>query len=302
MEWLNYHHLLYFWTVVGEGGIAAASRKLHVGRPSISMQLKSLEAFIGSPLFTRRGRYLELTETGKLVHGYAEDIFHTGRELVDAVRGRVTGRPLTFRVGIADVMAKLVAFRLLEPALDVDEQVVLECREAEPTRLFAELAVHELDLVLSDIPLPPGLDVKAYNHAMGESTTTLFAAPELARRLKRGFPRSLSGTPFLMPSKKTAVRRRLELWLEQEDLHPVIVGEFEDSALMKVFGQAGCGVFPAPSVVREPICKKYGVRALGELEHVWERFYAISPERKIKHPAVARIVERAKAGIFQGTS
>jgi len=299
MEWLNYHHLLYFWTVVREGGITAASRKLHVARPSISMQLKSLEAFIGSPLFTRRGRYLRLTETGKLVHGYAEDIFQTGRELVDAVRGRATGRSLTFRVGIADVMAKLVAFELLEPALDVDEQVAIECREDEPTRLFAELAVHELDLVLSDIPLAPGLDVKAYNHVMGESTTTLFAAPELAPRLKRQFPRFLTGAPFLMPSKNTAIRRQLELWLEEEDVHPVIIGEFEDSALMKVFGEAGRGVFPAPTVVQEQISKKYGVRALGELEHVRERFYAISPERKIKHPAVTRIVENAKKGVFR---
>ncbi|MFQ5473673.1 MAG: transcriptional activator NhaR [Dehalococcoidia bacterium] len=298
MEQLNYHHLLYFWTVVREGGIAAASRALHVGRPSISMQLKTLEAFIGSPLFTRRGRYLELTETGRLVYGYAEDIFQTGRELIDAVRGRATGRPLTFRVGIADVMAKLVAFQLLLPALDLDERVALECREDKPTRLFAELAVHQLDLVLSDIPLAPGIDVKAYNHVMGESTTTLFAAPELVRRLKRRLPRSLTNVPFLMPSKNTAIRRPIELWLEEEDLRPVIIGEFEDSALMKVFGQAGRGVFPAPTVVQEQICKKYDVQVLCQLESVRERFYAISPERKIRHPAVARIVENAKEGLF----
>ena len=301
MEWLNYHHLLYFWTVASEGGIAAASRKLHVGRPSISMQIKSLETFIGAPLFLRRGRYLELTEAGKLVHGYAEEIFQTGRELVDAVRGRKSGRPLIFRVGIADVMAKLVAFQLLEPALDLDEQVTLECVEDEPNRLFAKLAVHELDLVLSDIPLAPGLDVRAYNHAMGESTTTLFAAPELARSLKRKFPSSLSGAPFLMPSKNAAIRQQLDLWLGDQDLHPTIVGQFEDSALMKVFGQAGRGVFPAPTVVQSQIIKKYGVRAIGELEQVRERFYAISPERKIKHPAVARIIENAKTELFLNT-
>ncbi|MFT7664985.1 MAG: LysR family transcriptional activator of nhaA, partial [Planctomycetota bacterium] len=266
MEWLNYHHLLYFWTVAREGGIAAASRKLHVGRPSISMQIKSLETFVGSPLFIRRGRYLELTVAGKLVNGYAEEIFETGRELVDAVRGRKSGRPLVFRVGIADVMAKLVAFQLLEPALDLDEQITLECVEDEPNRLFAKLAVHELDLVLSDIPLAPGLDVRAYNHTMGESTTTLFAVPELARSLKRKFPESLSGAPFLMPAKSAAIRQQLELWLEGHDLHPTIVGQFEDSALMKVFGQAGRGVFPAPTVVQSQIIKKYGVRPIGELE------------------------------------
>ncbi|MFT7536308.1 MAG: LysR family transcriptional activator of nhaA [Hyphomicrobiaceae bacterium] len=298
MEWLNYHHLLYFWTVASEGGIAAASRKLGVGRPAISMQMKSLEEFIGSPLFTRRGRHLSLTDTGEMVLRYADDIFNTGRELLEAVRGRPSGRPQRFRVGIADVMAKLVAFQLLLPAVDADENTVLECREDEPNRLFAELAVHELDLVLSDIPIAPSLDVRAYNHVMGESTTTLFATPTLVRKLKGKFPSSLNGTPFLMPSKASAIRHSLEQWLQQEDLRPTIVGEFEDGALMKVFGQAGRGVFPAPTVVKEQICNNYNVRPLGELQEVRERFYAISPERKIRHPGVARIVENAKSGIF----
>ncbi len=299
MEWLNYHHLYYFWTVVREGGIAAAGRKLQVARSSISTQLKTLETFVGSPLFTRRGSRLELTETGKLVNSYAEDIFQTGRELVDAIRGRPPGRPMAFRVGIADVMAKLVAFQLLYPALSVDDRVALECREEQPTRLFAELAVHELDLVLSDIPMAPGLDVKAFNHVVGESTTTLFAAPKLARRLKTRFPGSLTGAPFLMPSREAAIRKPLERWLEKEQVHPAVIGEFADSALMKVFGQAGEGVFPAPTVVQEAVCKTYGVRAIGELESVRDQFYAISPERKITHPAVTRIVEHAKKGIFR---
>ena len=298
MEWLNYNHLQYFRVVVREGGIAAASRRLQVGRPAISMQIKRLEEFVGEPLFERRGRYLALTEMGKLVQGYADEIFRNGDELIDAVRGRGTGRPAPFRVGIADVMAKLVAFQLLEPALDGDEPIALECREDEPNRLFAELAVRNLDLVLSDIPLAPGLDVKAYNHVMGESTTTLFAAPTLARKLKRNFPRSLEGAPFLMPAPMAAIRRQLEQWLEEAGLRPVIVGEFEDSALMKVFGQVGRGVFPGPTVVKDEIAKKYGVRPLGELERVRERFYAVSPERRIKHPAVTRMVEHAKAKLF----
>lgn len=298
MEWLNYHHLLYFWTVSQEGGIAAASRKLGVGRPAISMQLKSLEEFIGSPLFNRRGKHLRLTETGEMVLNYANDIFRTGRELMDAVRGRPSGRPQRFRVGIADVMAKLVAFRLLLPAVDADDNTVLECREDDPNRLFADLAVHELDLVLSDIPIAPGLDVRAYNHVMGESTTTLFATPALVRKLKGRFPQSLTDTPFLMPSKTAAIRNSLEQWLQQNELRPRIIGEFEDGALMKVFGQAGRGVFPAPTIVQEQICTNYNVRPLGELHEVRERFYAISPERKIRHPGVARIVESAKTSIF----
>lgn len=297
MEWLNYHHLFYFWTVTREGSIAAASRKLHVGRPSVSMQIKSLETFLGSPLFTRHGRHLQLTETGKMVANYAEEIFRTGVELVDAVRGRPPGRPVVLRVGIADVMAKLVAFQLLHPALDFDEEISLECREAPPTRLFADLAIHELDLVLSDIPLSPGLDVKAYNHVVGESTTTLFAAPNLAKRLRRKFPSTLNGAPFLMPSRETAVRGSLEHWLESEDLRPLVVGEFEDSALLKVFGQAGRGVFPAPTIVVDQVCRQYGVKVVGELPNVRDRFYAISPERKIKHPAISHIVECGRANL-----
>ncbi|HEB53578.1 MAG TPA: LysR family transcriptional regulator [bacterium] len=298
MEWLNYHHLHYFWTVAREGGIAAASRKLGVGRPAISMQLKRLEEFIGGPLFTRRGRHLQLTSTGELVLGYAEEIFRTGRELVDVLRGRSVDRPRRFRVGIADVMAKLVAFQLLQPAFDADPDSVLECREEEPNRLFAALAVHELDLVLSDIPVAPSLDVRAFNHLMGESTTTLFAAPTLARKYRRGFPHSLAGAPFLMPSRTSAIRNSLDLWFEEVGMRPTVVGEFEDAALIKVFGQAGRGVFPGPTVAREHICRNYGVRALGELDRVRERYYAISPERRIRHPGVVKIVEGARSSMF----
>ena len=276
----------------------AAAGELNMTQSAVSQQIKSLEGHMGRALFHRRPRTLELTETGKLVYGYAEDIFRTGRELVDAVRGRPLGSPRSFRVGIADVMAKLVAFQLLLPAFDFEEQLAVECREDQPKRLFAELAIHELDLVLSDIPLGPDVDVRAYNHVMGESTTTLFAAPALARRLRKGFPQSLSGAPFLMPSVDAAIRRALDQWLEEEELRPLVVGEFEDSALLKVFGQAGRGVFPAPTIVSEQVCRQYGVRALGEVESIRDRFYAISPERRIKHPAVARIVENAKAEIF----
>lgn len=298
MDWLNYHHLHYFWTVAREGSIAAAARKLHVGRPAISMQVKSLEQALGAELFERRGRRLTLTETGRLVQSYADDIFETGRELVDAVRGRPGGRALRFRVGIADVMAKLMAFRLLLPALQMDEPVQLECREERPRELFAMLAVHELDLVLSDVPLTPGLDVRAYSHVVGRSTTTLFAAPRLARNVAPDFPRSLDGAPMLLPSKASALRRALEGWFDSHDLRPEVVAEFEDSALLKVFGQEGLGVFPAPTVVAKRVTSQFGVRALGEVEGVQEVLYAISPERRIQHPAAARIVEVARESLF----
>ncbi|QDU68336.1 LysR family transcriptional regulator [Engelhardtia mirabilis] len=295
MEWLNYHHLLYFWTVARAGSIAAASQELHVGRPAISMQLKSLEAFFGTPLFLRRGRRLELTETGKLVEGYASEIFRTGRELVEVVRGSSLGRRQVVRVGIADVMAKLIAFALLDSAFSEDDDVHLVLSEDSPRRLFAALAVHELDLVLSDVALAPGLDVRARSHRVGSSTTTLFASPELAARLAPGFPGSLDGAPFLLPSRESAVRASLDRWFESERLRPRTVAEFDDSALMKVFGQAGRGAFPGPTAVAEQIVERYGVRALGVLPTVTERYWAISPERKIAHPAVARIVEGAAA-------
>lgn len=298
MEWLNYHHLHYFWVVVQEGSISAAGRRLHVGRPAISAQLKSLEAFLGEPLFERRGRHLDMTDTGRLVFDYAEEIFRTGRELVDVVRGRPAGRPRRFRVAIADVMPKLVAFHLLLPVLDFDEEVALEVSEGHPEQLFAQLAVHQVDLVLSDIALPPGLDVKAYNHLVGESTITLFAAPTLARRLKRGFPHSLTGAPFLMPTRNTAIRGSLEAWFEREGVKPITVGDFQDSALIKVFGQAGRGVFAAPTVVAGEVQKQHGVRAIGELETVRDRYYAISTERRIRHPAVSLMVESAKDVLF----
>lgn len=298
MEWLNYHHLFYFWTIVREGGISAAAERLHVGRPSISMQLKSLEGFIGTPLFVRHGRRLELTETGRLVHSYADEIFETGRELMDAVRGRPTGKPLVLRVGIADVMAKTVAARILQPALDFDDELSLACSEDHPNQLFARLAVHELDLVLSDVPLPPSLDVRAYNHRIGESTMTLFATARRVRSLKRNFPQSLEGEAFLMPAPSTAVRGVLDHWFEENEVRPLIVAEFEDSALLKVFGRDGRGIFPAPTIVTDEIVERYGVRPLAELEEVRERFYAITPERKIKHPAVAGIVEQAKRELF----
>lgn len=298
MEWLNYNHLHYFWVVVREGSIAAASRRLLVGRPSISMQLKSLEAAMGESLFTRQGRRLELTDTGKMVYGYAEVIFATGRELMDSVRGRAAGRPTTLRVGVADVMAKLMAFQLLLPALEGEEPVRLVCREDHPRRLFAALATHELDLVLSDIPLFPGIDVKAFSHVLGESTITLFAAPELAARVLAGFPGSLDDVPFLMPSPETAIRGALDLWFEQADVRPKVVAEFDDSALLKVFGQAGCGLFPAPTAMAARVAEQYGVEPVGELENVRETFYAVSPERRIQHAVVARIIAHAQGELF----
>ena len=294
MDWLNYHHLMYFRTVAEEGSIAAASRKLHVSRSAVSMQIKSLEQALGSPLFERRGRHLSMTETGQLVLGYATEIHRSGRELLDAVRGAPSGRPQTLRVGIADVMPKMVAFQLLLPVMQGEDPPRLDCREDHPDRLFAELALHQLDLVLADVPLPPGLGIKAYHHLIADSSVSLFGSRALARRWGKDVPASLNQAPMLLPARTTAMRRVLDEWIDRSGLHFQVVGEFEDSALLKVFGQAGLGLFPAPTIVAAGVEERYRVKNMGELPEVRERFYAITPERKIKQPLVEKLVREAK--------
>ena len=298
MEWLNYHHLHYFWVVAKEGTIAAACEKLHVAQPTISAQLRSLEKSLGEKLFKRVGRSLVLTETGRTVYRYADEIFPLGGELLDTLRGRPTGNPLRFRVGVADVLPKLVAHRLLEPALKLPETIQLVCHESTPAELLARLAIHDLDLILSDGPIGPDVRVRAYNHLLGECGIAIFGSKELAAAHRRRFPRSLDGAPFLMPAGNTSLRRSLDFWFDSEDIRPSVVGEFDDDALLKVFGQAGAGLFAAPGVIEKEICRQYGVRIVGRVESVRERFYAISVERKVKHPAVIAIAHAAREKLF----
>ena len=294
MEWLNYHHLLYFWVVAKEGTIAAACKELHLAQPTISAQLRSLERSLGEKLFMRVGRNLALTETGRVVYRYADEIFSLGRDLLDTVQGRPTGRPLRFNVGVADVLPKLVAYRLLEPALHLPEQVQLVCHEGSPAELLARLAVFELDLVLSDSPIGPDVRVRAFNHLLGECGVTIFGTKDLAAKYRRRFPKSLDGAPFIIPTANTSLRRAIDHWFDSEDIRPSVFGEFEDSALLKVFGQAGVGLFAAPTVIEKEVQRQYGVKVVGRLESVRERFYAISVEKKVKHPAVVAIADEAR--------
>ena len=298
MEWLNYHHLHYFWVVAKEGTIAAACEKLHLAQPTISAQLRALENAIGDKLFKRVGRNLVLTDTGRMVYRYADDIFSLGGELLDTLRGRPTGNPLRFSVGVADVLPKLVAYRLLEPALKLPETIQLVCRESTPAELLAQLAIHELDLVLSDSPIGPDIRVRAFNHLLGECGVSIFGTKELATAYRRRFPRSLDGAPFLLPPDNTSLRRSLEQWFDSQGVRPSAVAEFDDSALLKVFGQAGAGLFAAPDVIEKEVRRQYGVRVIGRLESVRERFYAISVERKVKHPAVVAIAQAAREKLF----
>jgi LysR family transcriptional activator of nhaA len=298
MEWLNYHHLLYFWTVAREGSVVRAGELLSLTQPTISGQIRALERALGEKLFIRAGRGLALTEMGRTVYAYAEEIFSLGRELLDTVRGRPTGRPIRLVVGVADVLPKLVAYRLLGPALRLPEPVRLVCREDSPDQLVAELAMHRLDLVLSDTPIGPGLSVRAFNHLLGECGVSVFGAPRLAAAHRRRFPRSLDGAPMLLPLPGTAVRRSLDDWFEAQGMRPAVVGEFEDSALLKVFGQSGAGLFCAPSVLEAEVRRHYRVRRLGRIEAVRERFYAISAERRLKNPAVVAICDAARHELF----
>lgn len=301
MEWLNYHHLLYFWTVAKEGSIARACEKLRLAQPTISGQLRLLEEQLGEKLFTKAGRGLALTEVGQVVYRYADEIFGLGRELQDVLKGRPRGRPLRLQVGVSDLVPKLIAYRVLQPALSMAEPVQLVCHEDTPERLLAELAEHRLDVVLSDAPITSMVRVKAFNHLLGSCGVTLFAARSIAARYRRDFPRHLDGAPFLLPLEGTTSRRALEQWFDGANVRPKVVGEFKDSALLETFGQAGAGLFSAPSAIEQEVCELYKAAVVGRLDTVTERFYAISVERKLKHPAVLRISEAARDQVFAAT-
>ncbi len=299
MEYLNYHHLRVFWTVAREGGVTRASEKLNVSQPTVTTQIRALEQALGQKLFARAGRHLVLTELGRSAYRYADEIVGLGQELMDRMKGGSTGREVRLTVGIADVLPKLIAYRILEPALKLPEHVRVEGIEDTPERLLAELAVFGLDVVLADAPVGPAVRVRAYNHLLGDCTVSIFGADRLARAHRRGFPHSLDGVPFLLPRQHSALRLALDDWFDREGVRPHVVGEFDDSALMKAVGQAGVGVFPAPSPIAREVCRQYGVRALGTIESVHQRFYAITVDRKVKHPAVIAICEAARRKLFQ---
>ena len=298
MEWLNYHHLYYFWSVAREGSISRASERLRLAPSTISAQVSKLEEMLGDKLFRRVGRNLEMTETGRIVFRYADEIFSLGREMLDTVRGRPVSGPLRLVVGIVDALPKLVVRKILEPALQLPEQIRLICHEGKEEQLMAELSVHGLDIVLTDIPVKPGLSVKAYSHLLGECGISFFAVDRLASGLLKDFPLSLDGAPMLLPSPMSSLRGSLDQWFDSIDIRPMIIGEFDDQALLKVFGQAGDGVFAAPSVIEEEVQQQYNVTLIGNTNSVREQFYAISVERIIKHPAVAVIQKAASSSIF----
>jgi LysR family transcriptional regulator, transcriptional activator of nhaA len=298
MEWINYHHLLYFWAVAREGGLVAAGKVLRLSHPTLSAQIHALEEQLGERLFTKVGRKLALTEAGHVAFRYADEIFSLGREMVDTVKGRSTGQPLRLDVGIADAVPKLVVRRLLQPALALAEPVRLVCHEDAHEKLLADLSLHSLDIVISDAPVPPGSSVRAFHHLLGETGVSFFGTKALARTHRRGFPASLDGAPLLLPLENLTLRRALNQWFDRQGVKPRVVAEFEDGALLKVFGGDGLGIFTAPTVVEREVIRQYGVALIGRTTQVRERFYAISVERRLKNAAVVAICDAARETVF----
>jgi LysR family transcriptional activator of nhaA len=297
---LNYKHLHYFWMVAKSGGIARASEKLHLTAQTISGQLTQFEDSLGYQLFNRVGRRLELNDAGRMVFGYADQIFTLGEELEEALRFRPGGFPLQLKVGVADAVPKAIAYLLLETALDLQEPLRIICREGKLESLLGELAIHRLDIIIADSPMPPNVDVRGYNHLLGECGISFFATPALARKYRQGFPHSLDDAPFLMPGEDAAVRPRLLRWFEKEKIRPRITGEFDDGALMLAFGDAGAGIFAVPTAVADQVRKQFSVTEIGQTELVKEQFFAISAERKLTHPAVLAIQSGARASLIDG--
>jgi LysR family transcriptional activator of nhaA len=298
MSHLNLKHLRYFWAVAKHGSIARAAEILHLTPQTISGQLRELEDQVGSKLFSKSGRNLVPNEIGQLVFSYADDIFRLGDELEDMLAGRTPTGGMRLNVGIAMVVPKLLAHRILAPVLSMPDPVRLVCAERPLVDLLADLSVHKLDLILADSPLSPALNIRAYNHPLSESETSFFAAPSMAGALTEGFPQTLEGAPMLMPAAGTALHRALQQWLESQQVRPRVVAEIEDRALMKTFGEAGAGIFTAPRAVEADVLAKYRVQVIGRAEDLKERLYAITAERRIKHPAVSVITEAARAGHF----
>ncbi len=295
---LNLKHLRYFWSVASHGSVARAADALFLTPQTISGQLRDLERQVGGKLFRKEGRGLVLTDTGQLVFSYADEMFRIGVELQNALTGYVPGAAMTLKVGIAMVVPKLLAYRILEPVLQMPEGVRLVCSEDSLVGLLADLSVHKLDVVLADSPLNPVLNIRAYNHPLGSSGISFFASPEQAVKLKGDFPACLDGQPLLMPGGGSVLRRDLEAWFGRHEVTPIVVAEFDDRALMKAFGERGAGIFTSPSAVEQDVLEKYQVVSIGQTLEISESYYLISAERRIRHPAVSAITEAARSELF----
>jgi len=298
MEFLNYHHLRYFWTVAKEGGLTKAAAKLHVSQPTISAQVQALEAVLGEKLFRRAGRNLALTDAGQQVLSYAEEIFSLGQDLLNAVKQRPTSRPLRLNLGVADALPKLVTYHIIKPIFHLAQPVQVSCWETSVSDMLVELAAYRLDLVLSDEPASSGVISNVFNHFLGESGVTFCAMPSLASKLRRGFPKSLDGAPALLPMSNTGLRRSLEKWFHMVGVRPRLIGEFYDPAFVNVLALNGLGFMSVPTIVVNELVGRFGFSKIGRTEDCQQQFYAITPERKLTHPAVTAITSDARSRLF----
>ena len=298
VEWLNYHHLRYFWTVARKGGVRKAAEELHVSQPSISAQLRLLEHALGEKLFQRTGRNLTLTDAGHIVLSYADEIFAAGRELMSAVKQRPGKRPLRLNIGLTDAFPKLIAFEIFQGAFRSSEPVHIVCREGEIGPLVNRLQAHRLDIVLADEPASSTLKAKTFNHRLGRSGITFCSRPALATKLRRNFPQSLNGSPALLPTENMGMRIALETWFDTHGIRPRVVGEFEDSALMEVCSSGGRGFTAIHTVVERMALKHYGLKVIARVADCGSDFYAITTERRLKHPGAVSITEHAYSELF----
>lgn len=298
MKNLNYKHLRYFWVVAKTGSIAKAAEQLFLTPQSISGQLTEFARSLGVELFQKAGRNLELTDAGRRVLGYADEIFSIGDELLDVIRNQPKKKAMNLRIGLADCVSKSMVHRLLEPAFNASESVKLICREGRLLSLLSELSIHRLDLIIADKPMPANLHVKGFNHLIGESSMALFGTSALIKKYKSKFPASLNQAPFLLIGEDAAVRVKINNWLAQQNIHPQIKGEFDDSALMKAFGQAGEGLFFAPAAIADDICQQYQVQKLADVGGVSEQLYVITTERQLTHPLVKIICKTGRDDLF----
>ena len=296
---INFKHLHYFWMVAKEGSVARASERLHITPQTISGQLSLLEEYLGVSLFNKVGRNLEITETGRMILSYADEIFSLGNELEDTLHHLPEGRPQLFKVGVVDVVPKSVAHRILKPSLEQTEPVRMLCREASIEVLLAELSVHHIDLVIADQPIPSNISTRAYNHKLGESAVGFYCTKQLKNTLQNDFPKCLDNAPLLLPSNGTLLRENINQWIDKNHLHPRIIAEFDDSALMKAFGQEGAGIFIAPAVIRKEVERQYNVISIGQTTEVKEQFYAISTSRHVAHPVISAVVDGAQNLLFR---
>jgi LysR family transcriptional activator of nhaA len=295
---MNYKQLYYFWSVAKYGGITRASEQLHLTPQTISGQISELESKLGTQLFDRVGRRLKLTPTGEIAFSHADEIFEIGKELEALIQGRQEESDLIFRVGVSDVIPKSIAYRLLAPSIEIEEPVKLVCVESKLELLFADLAIHKIDMIISDRPLPSNLGLKGFSHFLGESKMAFYAEKKLAKKIKANLPDSLNGAPLLLPGSESAMRVSIDRWLAKHKLKPHIKGEFDDTALMKTFAEEGLGLFPAPEVIADEVLRNHGVELIYTIDDMSCRYYAISVQRKLSHPAIVAISESAQNSLF----